>query len=90
MPYSGTRNQFQSWQFRDKIDESTMVFYKKLQLEKASFILKQTTLSITDIVFATGYFTSVHFSGDFREKIGIAPSEYRAQRGSAIKELYGD
>ncbi|WP_162651174.1 GlxA family transcriptional regulator [Lentilitoribacter sp. Alg239-R112] len=65
-------------QFKDKMGESTMGFYKKLRLEKASNFLKQTTLSITDIAFATGYVSSAHFSRDFREKFGIAPSDYRS------------
>ena len=64
-------------QFQDKMNVSTMAFYKDLRLDKANHFLRQTTLSITDIALATGYASSAHFSRAFREKFNRSPSDIR-------------
>ena len=64
-------------QFQDKMNVSTMAFYKDLRLDKANHFLRQTTLSITDNALATGYASSAHFSRAFREKFNLSPSDVR-------------
>ena len=64
--------------FHDKLGESTIAFYKKLRLEKASNLLAQSPLSVTEIALATGFVSTAHFSRSFRQRYGVAPSRLRA------------
>ncbi|MGB0845027.1 MAG: GlxA family transcriptional regulator, partial [Alphaproteobacteria bacterium] len=47
--------------FREKMGQSTMVFYRGLRLQIARNLLTQSTLSITEIALATGFANSAHF-----------------------------
>ncbi len=55
---------------------STTKFIKKVRLEKASNLLKETDLNITEIAYKTG-FAVKYFSKVFGEEHGCSPSEYR-------------
>ena len=63
--------------FHDKINTSTMAFYRDLRLETARSLLDQTPLTITEIALATGFATSAHFSKAFRSKYGKTPTSSR-------------
>ncbi len=63
--------------FIDKLGESTMSVYRNLRLEKAHILLMQTTLSITEVAFSTGFSSSAHFSKAFHDKYGSPPSTIR-------------
>ncbi|MEH6632996.1 MAG: GlxA family transcriptional regulator [Halopseudomonas aestusnigri] len=63
--------------FVDKLGESTMSVYRNLRLEKAHNLLMQTSLSITEVAFATGFSSSAHFSKAFHDKYGSPPSTVR-------------
>ncbi|WP_206456296.1 GlxA family transcriptional regulator [Aurantimonas marina] len=65
--------------FRQRLGRSTMAFYRELRLEKASNLLTQSTLSLTEIALATGFASSAHFSKAFRDVFGRAPSSFRAR-----------
>jgi transcriptional regulator GlxA family with amidase domain len=64
-------------QFRTKIGQSTMRFYRYLRLEKARNLLTNSSLRITEIALATGFANSAHFSTAFVERYGSPPSSYR-------------
>ena len=63
--------------FRSKMEQSTMNFYCKLRLEKARKLLKQSTLTITEIALANGFASSAHFAHSFRRTFGSTPSSLR-------------
>ncbi|MBP5169392.1 MAG: helix-turn-helix domain-containing protein [Oscillospiraceae bacterium] len=50
-----------------------------IRLENAKQLLRDTTLSVTDIAMQVGYESSEHFIRTFRKHIGSTPSEYRHQ-----------
>jgi len=64
--------------FHDKLQQSTIAFYRSLRLEKASKLLEQSPLSVTDVALATGFVSAAHFSRCFREQYGTAPSMLRS------------
>ena len=63
--------------FQNTFGQSPMEFYRNMRLEKAQNLLKQSTLSITEIALATGFSGSSHFSYQYRKKFGSAPSLLR-------------
>ena len=63
--------------FRSKMEQGTMNFYCKLRLEKARKLLKQSTLTITEIALANGFSSSAHFAHSFRRTFGSTPSSLR-------------
>ena len=48
--------------FAEKLNVSTVRFYRSLRLEKARELLQQTTLNLAEISSATGFANSAHFS----------------------------
>lgn len=64
--------------FRDKLNLSTMAFYRRLRLDKARNLLQQSTLPVTEIALATGFANSAHFSRAFRSVFGRTASTERA------------
>lgn len=67
--------------FRDKLGISTMEFYRRLRLDKAEALLRQSALPVTEIALATGFGSSSHFAAAFRDAFGRTPSEARAGQG---------
>jgi transcriptional regulator GlxA family with amidase domain len=53
----------------------------RLRLEKATELLRNTRLSITEIAFATGFASGQHLSRVFRTYRGETPSECRESMG---------
>jgi len=64
--------------FTDKLNKSTMDFYRNLRLEKARELLLQTSLSLTEIALASGFSSSAHFSTAYRAKYDETPSICRS------------
>tara|TARA_B100000131_G_scaffold309957_1_gene341060 strand:+ start:128 stop:1066 length:939 start_codon:yes stop_codon:yes gene_type:complete len=63
--------------FRKYLNQSTMTFYKELRLNLAKKLLKQSSLSITEIALSTGFTSSAHFSQAFNFKFSITPTNFR-------------
>lgn len=63
--------------FQEKLDKSTMNFYRDIRLEKSRNLLTHSTISITEIALTTGFSSSAHFSSSFTKKFGRAPSLMR-------------
>lgn len=56
---------------------STALFIRNLRLEKARQLLRNRSLSVSEIAYAVGYRTSAYFSQVFRDSYGESPTEYR-------------
>ncbi len=65
--------------FRDHLNTRTMAYYRRLRLEKADNLLRNSSLSLTEIALATGFASSSHFSSAYRGLFGRPPSAPRAR-----------
>lgn len=59
---------------------SAREFIKNIRLQQAATLLKENNgLTVSEIAYATGFSNLSSFSFSFREKYGIAPTEYKEQ-----------
>ena len=65
--------------FHDKLNLSTIAFYRHLRIEKARNLLVQSALTISDVAIATGFCDSAHFGRCFRQAFGCRPSDVRTE-----------
>lgn len=56
--------------------------YLQLRLEKARGLLRQTSLSVTDICVACGFRSLSHFSKSYRGTFGLSPGQEKRGTGS--------
>ena len=63
--------------FRERTGQSTMTFYRGLRLEHAHNLLRNSSIPLTEIAFATGFSSSAHFSKSFAAQFGEPPSTLR-------------
>ena len=59
---------------------SAAVYIRRLRMEKAMSLLKNTSASLGDIAGMVGYKHQSRFSTLFREQFGVAPGEVRTRR----------
>lgn len=71
--------------FRNVYGYSYKEYQKKIRMEKAADMLKNTKLNIEEIAVKVGYFSHTKFSAAFKEYYGTTPSQYRLD--SKIKEI---
>lgn len=64
--------------FRQHLGETTGARYRRLRLERARNLLRNSALSLTEVALATGFASSSHFSRAYREEFGDPPSRYRS------------
>ncbi|RWE06191.1 MAG: GlxA family transcriptional regulator [Mesorhizobium sp.] len=62
---------------KTQLDQSVMQFYRKLRLSKAVDLLRQTTLSVTEVALATGFSNNAHFARAYRQHYGTSPMQER-------------
>ena len=69
------------------IKEATGMNYKtilqKVRIERASFLLVDTNLSVQNIGLQVGYENVEHFIRTFKKVNGMTPTEYRKREASA-------
>jgi len=63
--------------FKSQTKQSPMDYINKYRAEKASFLLKNTQHSITEIALAVGFDNPTYFSRVFRKYMKTTPSDYR-------------
>jgi transcriptional regulator GlxA family with amidase domain len=63
--------------FRQKLGRATMRFYRDLRLDKARNLLRNSSLSLTEIGLAAGFGSASHFSRAYSECFGSPPSVSR-------------
>lgn len=73
--------------FKEALDASTMTFYRNLRLDHAMTLLRQTSLSITQIAYDVGFSSSAHFSRTFHGKFDISPKKARLSNSGISKAL---
>ena len=55
------------------------------RITKASRILVETELPISEVALATGFSSQSHFATAFKKKVGLSPKAYRHERGAAVQ-----
>lgn len=66
--------------FKKVVGCSPSQYLQQLKIEKASQMLRQTSLTIAEIAYEVGYESEFYFSRMFKQKTGLSPSEYRQGR----------
>ncbi len=64
-------------QFSEFTGESVWQYVKRLRLEKASFLLRYTTMQVAEIAFETGFESTASFSKAFSARTGRSPVRFR-------------
>jgi transcriptional regulator GlxA family with amidase domain len=64
--------------FRQHLGQTTHAYYRRLRLDKARNLLRNSALSLTEVALATGFASSSHFSRAYRAEFGQPPSRYRS------------
>ncbi|MDN3596813.1 helix-turn-helix domain-containing protein [Zunongwangia endophytica] len=63
--------------FRRTYDESINEYHLRKRLEKAYFLIRDTSLSISEISEECGFISLAHFSRSFKKHFGVPPSKIR-------------
>ena len=68
--------------FRSATGWSPLDYFQRRRVQKASRLLLDHRVSITNVVHAMGYFDSSHFCHKFRRYLGMTPREFRKRYGT--------
>ena len=63
--------------FRATFGETPHRYLQRRRVERATFLLRDTALSVTEVCLAVGFSSLGTFSRTFREVMGESPSAYR-------------
>jgi two-component system, response regulator YesN len=75
--YSSLTYTYFSYLFKERTGYSFVDYLRKVRIEKAQELLKQSDLKIAEIGERVGFPNAKHFSRIFRSVVGISPGEYR-------------
>jgi len=65
--------------FRATFGEAPHRYLQRRRVERATFLLRDTDRSVTDICMAVGFSSLGTFSRTFRQVLGESPTEYRSR-----------
>ena len=63
--------------FKNQFNTSFKEYLNLIRLTESKRLLKETSLSISEIAYLVGYNNVTHFNRVFKEKNGISPSEFK-------------
>ena len=66
------------------------MYYYRLYLEHSVFLLINSSLSITDVAFQSGYNSRQHFGSTFEKYYGMSPRTYRQLNGRNMNPSTGE
>lgn len=69
--------------FRATFGETPHRYLQRRRIERAMFLLRETTRSATDICYEVGFASLGTFSRTFRAVVGVSPREYRRGASAA-------
>jgi AraC-like DNA-binding protein len=67
--------------FKATFGETPHRYLQRRRIERAMFLLREGTASVTDVCLAVGFNSLGTFSRTFKEIVGVSPSAYRQQAG---------
>ena len=71
--------------FRSTFGETPHRYLQRRRVERAMFLLRTTSATVTDVCFDVGFNSLGTFSRTFRDIVGASPTEYR--RGSVPQQV---
>lgn len=74
-------------EFRRAMGCSPIEYLIRRRLDRAVALLRESTLSMTDIAFRVGFLDSNYFARQFRAGMGCSPREYRHRLAAARGQL---
>jgi YesN/AraC family two-component response regulator len=87
---SGLSAPYFSTIFKDEMGENLSSYLNRLRVEKASRMLLETDLSLSEIAGSCGFEDQSWFSKIFKSYTGVSPGKYRGQGGGTIHEISED
>jgi transcriptional regulator GlxA family with amidase domain len=63
--------------FKASFGETPHRYLQRRRIERAMYLLRTTTMSVTDTCIATGFSSLGTFSRTFNDIVGVAPSQFR-------------
>lgn len=75
--------------FRDTFDTTPHQYVIRKRIEKAKWLLRARSLSVTDICFEVGFESLGSFSSLFRKRVGDAPANYRRRERESLNKVPG-
>ncbi len=66
--------------FRRYLGCTPAKYYMRLRLDRARRLLRQTSLSVTEVAIASGFVALSHFAKAYRQQFGIRPRDDRGSR----------
>ncbi|MDR0879007.1 MAG: helix-turn-helix domain-containing protein [Treponema sp.] len=84
---SGLSPPYFSTIFKEEMGENLSSYLNRLRVEKASHLLLETELTLSDIAGSCGFEDQSWFSKIFKTFTGTSPGKYRSQGGSMVKEI---
>ncbi|MDR0563101.1 MAG: helix-turn-helix domain-containing protein [Spirochaetaceae bacterium] len=78
---SGLSAPYFSTIFKEEMGENLSSYLNRIRVEKASRMLTETDLSLSEIAGACGFEDQSWFSKTFKHYIGVSPGKYRGQGG---------
>ena len=63
--------------FAQYLNLSPVQYYTRLRLGRATSLLRETDMSVTDIAYACGFSTPGQFSKSYRKHLGTSPARFR-------------
>lgn len=65
--------------FAQFVGKTPVLYYREIRLDRARGLVTQTNLSMTEIAYASGFASQVHFSRAYKQRFGLAPSKDRIE-----------
>ena len=65
--------------FTEMFGQSPLVILLDLRMQRAEYLLKNTSLNISEIGYECGYNEPKYFSKQFKKRFGCNPSRFRSQ-----------
>ncbi|MBQ8161229.1 MAG: response regulator [Clostridia bacterium] len=75
--------------FKEKTGMNFHLFHRRVRMERAKELLRDTQLKVYEIAERVGYQNPQHFAVAFREETGMSPGEYRMGKDRDSEEAEG-
>ncbi|MBS6194039.1 MAG: helix-turn-helix transcriptional regulator [Clostridiales bacterium] len=75
--YTGINKSYLQQLFSGFLHCTITEYINRKRMEQAEFLLTNSTMSVTDIAFSTGYNSRQHFGHTFEKYYGMCPKKYR-------------
>lgn len=71
--------------FKEELQDTPQSYYRNLRLSRASGLLIQTNLNITEVAIGCGFQSASHLGKHFLERFGTTPGKYRRKHGASTQ-----